>query len=119
VRAAWPWVCGWSVDAPLAADDPGEVLRAGAVRGQAGDGMDDFLAGQRAVGVVAVTTGPGDPADVREVGAGAVGDPDGPADDPAVRAVQFRVIGVAGAPAWMAPKTARCSDGWFPLTSRK
>ena len=50
-----------------------------------------------AVGVVAVTLDPGDPCDVREVHIPGVGNPDGAADSPAVGAIQFRVVRLAGA----------------------
>jgi hypothetical protein len=85
------------LDAPLAAGYSREVCRAGALRAEAGDGVHDFLADQRAAGVVAVAADPRDLPDVREIDAvpGTCG-PEGAADDPAVTAVQFRVIGVAG-----------------------
>ncbi len=54
-------------DAPLAAGDPREVCRAGTVFVQAGDGVHDFLADQRAGDVVAVATDPRDAGGVREV----------------------------------------------------
>ena len=86
------------LDAPLAAGQFREVRRAGLVLVQAGDGVHDFLADQRAAGVVAVAADPRDLPGVREIDAvpGTCG-PEGAADDPAVAAVQFRVIGVAGA----------------------
>ena len=86
------------LDAPLAAGQFREVRGAGLVLVQAGDGVHDFLADQRAAGVVAVAADPRDLPDVREIDAvpGTCG-PEGAADDPAVTAVQFRVIGVAGA----------------------
>jgi hypothetical protein len=84
------------VDAPLAAGDPREACGAGAVLGQAGDGVHDFLAGQGAVGVVVVPADPGYLAGVRKAGALGIGDPDGAADDPPVAAIQLRVVGVAG-----------------------
>ena len=80
------------LDAPLAAGDLREAGGTGLLRAEAGDGMHDFLADQRAVGVVAVTADPSNPADVREVDVPGAGDPDGAADDQAVAAVQFRVV---------------------------
>jgi hypothetical protein len=59
---------------PLAAGDPGEAGGAGAARVEAGYGVDDFLADQGAVEVVAVA-----------------------ADDPAVAVVRFRVVRLARA----------------------
>jgi hypothetical protein len=84
-------------DAPLAAGDPGKAGGAGAVRVEAGDGVDDFLADQGAVEVVAVAADPRDALDVREVDVPGVGDPQGAADDPAVAVVQFRVVRLARA----------------------
>ena len=85
------------LDAPLAAGDPGEAGGAGLAGVEACDGVDDFLAGQLAVGVVSVAADPGDARGAGEVQVPGVGDPDGAADDPAVAAVQFRVVGLAGA----------------------
>ena len=84
------------LDAPLSPGDPRESGCAGLARVEAGDGVDDFLAGQLAVCVVAVATDPGDPADVREVDPGGVGDPQGAADGPAVGEVQLRPVRLAG-----------------------
>jgi hypothetical protein len=61
--------------APLAAGDPGEASGAGALFGQARDGMDDFLADRLAVAVVAVAADPGDAGDVGEVQFAGIGDP--------------------------------------------
>jgi hypothetical protein len=57
--------------------------------------VDDLLADEGSVAVVAVAAYPGDARDVREVGVAGVGNPDGAADDAAVRAVQFGVVRVA------------------------
>jgi hypothetical protein len=57
----------------------------------------DLLADQCAAGVVAVTADPGGLPDVGEADVPRTGNPDRAADDPAVAAVQFRVIGVARA----------------------
>jgi hypothetical protein len=84
-------------NAPLAAGEFREVGGAGAADAEAGDGVDDLLADERAAGVVAVAPDARDLPDVREVDPVGIGDPDGAADDPAVALVQFRVIGVAGA----------------------
>jgi hypothetical protein len=59
--------------------------------------VDDFLADQGAVEVVAVAADPRDALDVREVDVPGVGDPQGAADDPAVAVVQFRVVRLARA----------------------
>jgi hypothetical protein len=67
----------------------------GPVGVEAGDSVDDFLAYQLAVCVVAVAADPGDARGLREVGASGVGDPDGAADGAAVGAVQVRVVGCA------------------------
>ena len=85
-------------NAPLAAGEFRQVCCAGLVLAEAGDGVHDLLADQGAAGVVAVAADPRDLPDVREIDAvpGTCG-PEGAADDPAVTAVQFRVIGVAGA----------------------
>jgi hypothetical protein len=86
-------------DAPLAAGDLREAGGAGLSLVEAGDGVDDFLADQLPVAVVAVAADPGDAAEVREVDAAGVGDPDGAADGAAVAQVQvqFGVIGFPGA----------------------
>jgi hypothetical protein len=59
---------------------------------EAGDGVDDFLAGQLAVAVVAVAADPGDPGGAGKVEACGFCYPDGTADDPAVGAVQLGVV---------------------------
>src|SRR6185437_14052316 len=81
----------------LAAGEFREVSGIGLVAAEASDGVHDLLAGQRAVGVVAVAADSRDLPDVREVDVLRAGDPDGAADDPSVALVQFAVIGVAGA----------------------
>jgi hypothetical protein len=84
-------------DALLPASQFRQVRRGCLVLVEAGDGMNDLLADQRAAGVEAVAADPCDLPDVREVDVLRAGDPEGAADDPAVALVQFRVIGVAGA----------------------
>ena len=79
-------------NAPLAAGDGGEVRRAGLVRVQAGDGVDDFLADGGAGDVVAVAADPRDPGDLREVQVPGIGDPQGPLDDAAVAVVELDVV---------------------------
>jgi len=83
------------LDAPLAAGDRCEGPGGGLLRVEAGDGVDDLLADEGPVAVVAVAAYPGDARDVREVGVAGVGNPDGAADDAAVGAVQFGVVRVA------------------------
>jgi hypothetical protein len=83
------------LDAPLASGDAREGLGAGFLLAEAGDGVDDLLADQGAVGVVAVAADPGDALDVREVNVAGVGGPDGAPGDAAVGAVQLRVVGGA------------------------
>jgi hypothetical protein len=57
-------------DAPVLAGVPGEVTRAGQARGQAGDAVDDLLAGPRAVRGPGVTADPQDLGRVRPVDPG-------------------------------------------------
>jgi hypothetical protein len=82
------------LDSPLAAGDGGEVCRAGLVRVQAGDGVDDLLADEGAAEVVAVAADPSDTGDLREVENAGVGDPQGPLDDAAVAVVELDVVRV-------------------------
>lgn len=82
--------------APLAAGQFREVSGACAAGVEAGDGVDDLLADQGPAGVVAVAADPRDLPDVREIDAVSAGDPEGPADDPAVAVIQFGVVRVAG-----------------------
>ena len=84
-------------DTPLAAGDLGQVCGAGAVFGQAGDGVHDLLGQQGAGGVVAVAADPDSPGDVREVDADSIGDPQGSSDDPAVAVVDLEVVRLARA----------------------
>jgi hypothetical protein len=83
------------LDAPLAPGDVREDLGAGFLLAEAGDGVDDLLADQGAVGVVAVAADPGDALDLREANIAGVGGPDGAPGDAAMGAVQLRVIGDA------------------------
>jgi len=107
------------LDAPLAAGDPGEVGGIGLARVEAGDGVDDFLAGQLAVRVVAVAADPVDTGDL------------GKSRSPSSATQMERrtilpwprsssVVSGSRRPfRWKASKTARWREGWLPFRNSK
>jgi hypothetical protein len=104
----------------LAAGDAREVLGAGLLRAEAGDGVHDFLAEELAVAVVAVAADPGDAYDLREVDSGGVGDPDRAADDAAVGPVRLRAVGgTARAAGLDGVEGGPLKGRLFPLTNRR